>query len=105
MSRVGLIPGYNKIDPADNTDRFYQMYTIKKARIEFSNGSHVQADFDQDPKMKFFDVQDIKTTSVRIKILETYPPLPKSPRNEASNAPYEAFIAALGISEIKVEES
>lgn len=91
VTSVGVIPGYDKIDPFDGTDRFYQRHVVEEAEIEFSDGSSVEAEFDQDPKMQFTQVPETETEYVRITILDTYPP----------DASPGADIAA--ISEIEVE--
>ena len=102
INRVGIIPGYSKIDPTDGTDRFYQMYTVRKARIEFSNGESTEVDFEQDPEMKFVEVPNTETTFVRVEILDTYPPRQKSP----GGVPYDnGLFGKVAISEIEVEES
>jgi hypothetical protein len=99
VSRVGIIPGYNKKDPADGTDRFYQMYTVRKARIEFSDGYSTDVDFEQDPEMRYVDVPNTETNFVRIKILDTYSPRQKS----LGGVPYEELFGKIAISEIEVE--
>jgi hypothetical protein len=99
VSRVGIIPGYDKVDPEDDTDRFYQMYVVREARIEFSDGSRHLADFRRDREMQFVDVPDTETTSVRITILDTYPPQLRHPNGSS----YSALLGKSAISEVKVE--
>jgi hypothetical protein len=101
VNRVGIIPGYNKVDYTDGTDRFYQMYTVRKARIEFSNGYSTDVDFEQDPEMKYVEVPNTETTFVRVEILDTYSPRQKSP----GGVPYDELWGKIAISEIEVEES
>jgi len=77
VSKVGIIPGYDKIDAADGTDRFAQNRVVKKARLEFSDGSSVSAEFAQQRDMQFVELpKPIRTHSIRIVIEETYPPPP-----------------------------
>src|SRR5215210_6217190 len=102
ISRVGIIPGYSKKDPADGTDRFYQMYAVRKARIEFSSGESTEVDFEQDPEMKFVEVPNTETTFVRVEILDTYPPRQKSPGGVSYD---NGLFGKVAISEIEVEES
>jgi len=97
VSRVGIIPGYDKIDPCDGTDRFNQYYVIKRARIELSDGSSVEKTFQKEPQMQFVDVPDAETSSVRVTVLETYPPA-----NNLAAAPYSYTVGAAAISEIDV---
>ena len=64
----------------------------------FSDGTSVEANFDRDPSMQYTDIPNITTDSVKITILDTYPP-GNSP--EGDNYPYTLDKAA--ISEIQVE--
>jgi hypothetical protein len=100
VDRVGIIPGYAKIDPCDGTDRFYQAYAVRKAEIQFSDGSEVVADFEQKPKMQFVDVPKTETTSVRVTILASYSPKLHHP----DGSTYGALFGKAAISEIHVEE-
>lgn len=95
---VGIIPGHDKIDSADGTDRFYQLYVVRRARIEFSDGTAVEADFERDRSMQFVYVDSPQTTkSVRIEILDTYPP-----GNNPNGQQYPFLVYETAISEIDV---
>jgi CHAT domain-containing protein len=98
VGRVGIIPGYDKTDPCDGTDRFYQMYVVRKARFQFSDGSRIEEDFERKPKMQFVNVPDTETISIRITILDTYPPGEKP-----GESPYDYTLGKAAISEVKVE--
>jgi serine/threonine protein kinase len=75
--KIGIIPGYDKIDPYDGTDRFLQNRVVKRVRLEFSDGTTQEASFEQRRDMQFVPLpQAVRTRFVRIVILETYPPLP-----------------------------
>ena len=77
VSSIGLIPGYDKIDPSNSTDRFAQNRAVRVARLEFSDGSSVRASFERIRAMQFVALQQpIRTRSIRIVIEETYPPPP-----------------------------
>jgi serine/threonine protein kinase len=77
VASIGLIPGYDKIDPGDNTDRFAQNRVVKLARFEFSNGDSVRARFERSRAMQFIALQQpVRTRSIRIVVEETYPPPP-----------------------------
>jgi hypothetical protein len=104
VKRVGIIPGYAKKDKCEGIDRFYQRYVVRKARIEFSDGSDVEANFEHKPEMKFVNVPDTETTSLRVIILDSYPP---GNRPGGSSFDYEndVTIGQAAISEIKVEGS
>lgn len=99
VSRIGIVPGYDKVDPSSGTYRFYQLYVIERAEIEFSDGSTVEANFDRDPSMQFTEVPETETDSIKITILESYSPSTTSPKGETY--PYTLDKAA--ISEIQVE--
>jgi serine/threonine protein kinase, bacterial len=77
VASIGMIPGYDKIDPTDNTDRFAQNRVVKVVRFEFSDGSTARASFAQIRTMQFVPLpQSVRTRSIRIVIEETFPPPP-----------------------------
>jgi serine/threonine-protein kinase len=76
VTAIGIIPGYDKIDPTDGTDRFFQNRIVKLARFEFSGGQVVRASFSRDRTMQLVPIGGIRTRSIRIVIEETYPPPP-----------------------------
>jgi hypothetical protein len=102
VNRVGIIPGYAKIDPCDGTDRFYQLYTVRKAEIKFSDGSIVETrTFDRKPAMQFTHLPNTeRTSSVRITILATYPPKLHHP----DGSTYDTLLGKAAISEIQVRK-
>ncbi len=69
IRRIGLLPGYAKIDPVDRNDRFFQNRRIVRARYHFGDQS-VEADFEEKPIVQFTDVHAI-TELVIIEVLET----------------------------------
>lgn len=69
IRRIGLLPGYAKIDPVDRNDRFFQNRRIVRARYHFG-GQSVEADFEEKPIVQFTDVHVI-TDVVIIEVLET----------------------------------
>ena len=97
VSRVGVIPGYDKIDSSDGTDRFYQLRSVRRAEISFSDGSSIEANFERDRAMQFFDVPNAKTTFVRITILDTYSP------GDNPNGTTDPPLDSTAISEIQVQ--
>jgi hypothetical protein len=75
--KIGIIPGYDKIDQFDGTDRFVQNRVVKNVRLEFSDGTTQEASFEQLRDMQFVELpQAIRTRFVRIVIVDTYPPPP-----------------------------
>jgi serine/threonine-protein kinase len=75
VQKVGIIPGYDKVDPFDGTDRFTQNRVVKRARLEFSNGIAFEATFEPRRDMQFVQLpQPIRTRWLRVVVLETYPP-------------------------------
>jgi hypothetical protein len=97
VDRIGIVPGYDKVDPTDGTYRFYQDYVIREAEIRFSDGSTVHATFERDPAMQFTDVPETKIDSITITILDSYPP-----GNSPTGETYPYTINKAAISEIKV---
>ena len=75
VTRVGLIPGYDKVDPFDGTDRFAQNRVVRRARLEFSDGTSFEATFERRRDLQFVQApQPTRTRWIRIVILDTYPP-------------------------------
>lgn len=99
VSAVGIIPGHDKIDSVGGTDRFYQLYVVRRAAIEFSDRTVVEAEFERDRNMQFVNLDSPKTTtSVRIEILDTYPP-----GDNPNGQTYPYLVYETAISEIEVE--
>ena len=102
VSRVGIIPGYAKEDRCDGTDRFYQYYVVRGAVIRFSDGSEVKAEFEKKPQMQFVDTNGHETKSLRITIVEVYPPGDK-PGGSSFDYEDTGTWGKAAISEVKVE--
>jgi serine/threonine protein kinase, bacterial len=76
VDKVGLIPGYDKIDPFDGTDRFAQNRIVKQVRLEFSDGTSVEGGFARSRELQFVQLPRIvRTTWVRIVIVASYAPI------------------------------
>jgi serine/threonine-protein kinase len=94
VQKIGIIPGYDKIDPFDGSDRFAQNRVVKRVRLEFAGGASAEASFAQDRQMQFVTLPAaVRTRTLRVVILETYPPPPQ----ESGGRDFTP------ISEIKVE--
>ena len=76
VTRVGVIPGFDKIDPCDGTDRFFQGRIIRRARLELDGGQAVEVTFERDRRMQYVDLPGVRTRRVLITILTTDPPPP-----------------------------
>jgi hypothetical protein len=75
VSAVGITPGHDKVDPADGTDRFYQLYVVRRASIEFSDGTVEEKRFDRNRNIQWLQLDSPEITkTVRIEIEDTYPP-------------------------------
>jgi CHAT domain-containing protein len=103
VNRVGIIPGYAKVDRCDDTDRFYQYYVIREAKIQFTDGSEVTAEFEKEPEMQFVDTNGHVTKSLRITILDVYPPGDK-PGGSSFDYEDSGTLGKAAISEVKVEQ-
>ena len=75
MTRVGLIPGYAKVDPSNGVDRFPENRRVREVRWRFDGGITVDQRFGDSPTMQDIAV-DTTTSSVTIKILSTRPGAP-----------------------------
>ncbi|MGZ6815464.1 MAG: NADase-type glycan-binding domain-containing protein [Mycobacteriaceae bacterium] len=69
LRSLGLVPGYDKVDPVDGTDRFAQGRTILQARWEF-DGSSMAVD-PNGARGMFRTPVDVTTTKVRLVIAKT----------------------------------
>jgi len=76
LHRVGIVPGYNKTDPCDRTDRFIQNRVIQEVKLEFSNGQSMKWTLAYDRRMQFVSTGAVRTRFVRLVILSSYPPRP-----------------------------
>ena len=70
VTEVGLIAGYDKVDPFDGVDRFTQNRRVRSVRYTFSNGATVVHDLADVRNQQTIDV-DALATSVVIEILES----------------------------------
>jgi Protein kinase domain len=70
--RIGLIPGYAKIDPCDGTDRFPENRVIQRVQYRFPARPSSIQEFEASPTMQYVDL-DVETTVFSIVILETEP--------------------------------
>lgn len=70
VTRVGLLPGYAKLDPVDGTDRFRQNRRVTSVRYTFDNGSAVTQNLDpDDPSIQSTAVPAVGTRTVTVTIL------------------------------------
>jgi hypothetical protein len=75
VSKVGIIPGHDKVDPESGVDRFFQLYVVRRASIEFSDGTVKEKLFDRDRDLQWLQLDSPEvTTMVRIDIKDSYPP-------------------------------
>ena len=70
--RVGLIPGYDKIDPYSGEDRFIENRRVEKVRYHFDGDRFLDVLFQDQRALQFVDV-DVVTQSVTVEILATTP--------------------------------
>jgi hypothetical protein len=71
LTSVGLIPGYDKIDPTSNVDRFFENFRVKTVRWTFDNGSSLSQTFDDSRELQRLAV-DVVTTNITITIDDVY---------------------------------
>jgi hypothetical protein len=75
LTRVGLIPGYAKVDPSSGADRFPENRRVREVRWRFDDGTTVDQRFADSRDLQETEV-DTTTRSVTIEILSTRPGTP-----------------------------
>jgi serine/threonine-protein kinase len=70
ITRVGLLPGYAKIDDTDGTNRFTQNRRVVSVRWTFRDGSSVVQSFQDAPRLQMIDV-DAPAGPVALEILSS----------------------------------
>jgi serine/threonine protein kinase len=73
VTRVGLIPGYSKVDPCDQTDRFPQNRIIERVRWVFGDGTEADQSFEPFPEIQRINVTTEPTRTVTVEIADTTP--------------------------------
>jgi hypothetical protein len=73
VRRIGLLPGYAKIDPCDGSDRFTENRVVRTVEYRFDDGTTVVQELDARPEVQYVDV-DVVTGTVAITVLATSPP-------------------------------
>ena len=73
ITRIGLIPGYAKVDPADGSNRFFQNRRVHRVRYG-ATGISREASFVDQPELQTVDVVSKPTTEVTVEILESTAP-------------------------------
>lgn len=74
IREVRIVPGYAKIDPRDGTDRFLQNRRVSRVRLEFSDGTFVEAELADSRAYQQILVDAARTTWLRVVVLESRPP-------------------------------
>lgn len=72
LTSVGLVPGYDKVDSTDGSDRFVQSRKITRVRWTFDDGSFVESTPNGDRRIVTTAVS-VRTSSVRLTIEQTIP--------------------------------
>jgi hypothetical protein len=75
LTRVGLVPGYAKVDPSNGVDRFPENRRVREVRWRFDDGTTVDQRFADAPDLQETDV-DTTTRSVTIEVLSSRPGTP-----------------------------
>lgn len=94
IERVGITPGYNKVDPCDGTPRCRQNRRLREIALVFSDGTRLAHHFDDNGcDMVYIPVHGITASWLRIEVLSTYAP------ESVNGRPPRNFVA---ISEIEI---
>ncbi|MBM9469497.1 discoidin domain-containing protein [Nakamurella leprariae] len=72
LTEVGIIPGYDKIDEVDGSDRFVQGRTVLRVQWEFDDGTVVEATPAGQRDLQWTPVSTT-TSTARMTVLETAP--------------------------------
>lgn len=72
LTSVGLIPGYDKIDGTDASDRFVQSRKVTRVRWTFDDGTSVESTPNGERSMQTTPVS-VRTGTVRMTIEQTMP--------------------------------
>jgi hypothetical protein len=74
VCRVGLVAGYDKVDPCTGLDRFNEVRRITAVRWTFDDGRQVDQLFNGSRRLQEIDLgADVVTSTVRITVLSTTP--------------------------------
>ena len=73
VTRIGLIPGYAKVDPTDGTNRFFQNRRVHRVRYG-AVGVSREASFLDQPELQSVEVVSKPSTEVTVEILESTAP-------------------------------
>jgi hypothetical protein len=72
---VGLIPGYDKLDPCTQTDRFYELRRVTLVRWTFDDGTSIDQTLSPDPMLQILDLpRPVVSSQVTMTILDTLEP-------------------------------
>ena len=88
ITRVGLVPGYDKFDPCTETDRFFDLRRISAVRWTFDDGTVLEQTLDPaSPSMQYIPVPaGVITQDITLRIVSTTEPgtLDHTPISEVS---------------------
>jgi hypothetical protein len=88
ITRVGLVPGYDKFDPCTKTDRFFDLRRISAVRWTFDDGTVLEQTLDPNsPSMQYIPVPaGVTTQDITMRIVSTTAPgtLDHTPISEVS---------------------
>ena len=71
VTEVGLIPGYDKVDPSDGTDRFTEERRIRQVTWTFDDGVTQDQAFADSRDLQTIQIPGVLTSTVRVTINET----------------------------------
>jgi hypothetical protein len=76
LTSIGIIPGFAKTDPGDQTDRYAQNRRISKVQYTFDDGRTFTKDFDTSTSSRSaqsLSLPNVSTNNVTITILDSVP--------------------------------
>ncbi|HEY1015869.1 MAG TPA: hypothetical protein VGE07_24380, partial [Herpetosiphonaceae bacterium] len=91
IQRIGIIPGYAKVDAIDGTDRFTQNYVIRHIRLEFPDGTKLEYNLESLPELQMVEVPPIAAERFRLVVVRADPPASADPRRYLAISTLEVF--------------
>jgi hypothetical protein len=70
IARIGLLPGYAKVDSFDDTNRFTQNRRVLRVRYVFDDGTTLEQGFAERAEVQFVD-HFVASSGLKIEILAT----------------------------------
>lgn len=71
VTKIAIVPGYSKNDPYKEINWFKEFRRVLQAKAEFDDGDPLMMYFQDSPEVQEFNVPKIKTSKIKITILNS----------------------------------